>query len=332
MQKPEHPAEEPRCVPARAVATPRREVDWNVTIIAAGSFLLHFGAFSSLYSEWADPIVDDGLTIERLVEATRELPTAPEPAVEQAEAAPEGSKPAETAGAAVTSAPNRRSEGGTLPRGGSAPASADASAAGISAELDRMNAEMLATLNASGPATDRVLRDRVLPLADLDAVTNRAAAYKSGLSFESGRTLVPGESSRGLSDLGKPGGRDVSSSPGSARPTQGPRGSVGPIGTGDLPPSDVPNAARVIGGLQGMFRRCYQNGLDREDPGMSGAVRVTARIGPNGEVTSVSATPSGSVTSTVASCIASKVQGAQFDKPTNGQGAVLVVPVGLRNQ
>ncbi len=332
MQKPEHPAEEPRCVPARALATPRREVDWNVTIIAAGSFLLHFGALSSIYSDWTDPIVDDGLTIARLVEATRDLPTAPEPTVEQAEAAPEASKPAETAGATVTSTPNRRSEGGALPRGGPAPAPADAAAAGISAELDRMNAEMLATLDASGPATDRVLRDSVLPLADLEAVTNRAAAYKSGLSFDGRRPLVPGEGTHGLADLGRPGGRDVPSTSGSARPTQGPRGSVGPIGTGDLPPSEVPNAARVIGGLQGMFRRCYQNGLDREDPGMSGSVRVTARIGSNGEVTSVSAVPSGSITSTVASCIASKVQGAQFERPTNGQGAVLVVPVALRNQ
>jgi hypothetical protein len=81
-----------------------------------------------------------------------------------------------------------------------------------------------------------------------------------------------------------------------------------------------------------MFRRCYQNGLDREDPEMAGSVRVTARIGPNGEVVSTSTAIGGTVSGTVAACIASKVAGAQFSAPKNGQGAVLAIPVGLKKQ
>src|SRR5207302_2192264 len=34
-------------------------VDWTTTIIAAFSFLFHFGIVGALYSDWIDPIVDE---------------------------------------------------------------------------------------------------------------------------------------------------------------------------------------------------------------------------------------------------------------------------------
>ena len=48
----------------------------------------------------------------------------------------------------------------------------------------------------------------------------------------------------------------------------------------------------VVAGMAAGFRRCYNNGL-KEDPNMKGSVRVTARIGPNGEVLSASASGGG---------------------------------------
>ncbi|PIE05968.1 MAG: hypothetical protein CSA75_01955 [Sorangium cellulosum] len=64
---------------------------------------------------------------------------------------------------------------------------------------------------------------------------------------------------------------------------------------------------------------------------MSGGVRVSARIGPGGEVQSVSATPSGSISSAVANCVASRVRAAQFDPPEGG-AATVVIPVTLVQQ
>lgn len=73
------------------------------------------------------------------------------------------------------------------------------------------------------------------------------------------------------------------------------------------------------------FRRCYQKGL-QEDPKMKGTVRITAKVGPNGEVQS--ATPSGGkgLSGTVVSCVAGRVSAAQFDKPSSG-GATVIIPV-----
>src|SRR5580698_9451950 len=38
------------------------QIDWNLTIIAAFSFLLHFGFVGAMYSDWMDPVVNDDLS------------------------------------------------------------------------------------------------------------------------------------------------------------------------------------------------------------------------------------------------------------------------------
>ena len=42
------------------------DIDWTTTIIAAFSFLFHFGAVGSIYSDWMDPIVDGQLRTYRV--------------------------------------------------------------------------------------------------------------------------------------------------------------------------------------------------------------------------------------------------------------------------
>jgi hypothetical protein len=77
------------------------------------------------------------------------------------------------------------------------------------------------------------------------------------------------------------------------------------------------------------FRRCYNKGL-QEDPNMKGSVRITAKIGPNGEV--LSAVPSGSgLSGTVVGCVAARVSSAQFSPPEGG-GATVVIPVTFVSQ
>jgi hypothetical protein len=92
----------------------------------------------------------------------------------------------------------------------------------------------------------------------------------------------------------------------------------------------VPDAERVIFGLRGAFRQCYQRGLDQY-PDAEGSVRLTFAIGPNGESTSVGAAASGNLPGSVVSCIRSRASGAQFDAPEGGS-AVVVAPVILRKQ
>ena len=38
------------------------QIDWNLTIIAAFSFLLHFGLIGAMYSDWMDPVVNDDIS------------------------------------------------------------------------------------------------------------------------------------------------------------------------------------------------------------------------------------------------------------------------------
>jgi hypothetical protein len=73
------------------------------------------------------------------------------------------------------------------------------------------------------------------------------------------------------------------------------------------------------------FRRCYNQGL-AENPNMSGSVRITAKIGPNGEVLGASPSGGGGLSGTVISCVTSRVASAQFSPPEGG-GATLVIPV-----
>src|SRR5262252_10634229 len=37
------------------------QIDWNLTIIAAFSFLLHFGLIGAMYSDWMDPVVNEDI-------------------------------------------------------------------------------------------------------------------------------------------------------------------------------------------------------------------------------------------------------------------------------
>src|SRR3954453_18560575 len=39
------------------------DIDWTTTIIAAFSFLFHFGAVGSIYSDWMDPVIDDEVDV-----------------------------------------------------------------------------------------------------------------------------------------------------------------------------------------------------------------------------------------------------------------------------
>ena len=76
---PSVPSSRPRLPPA-LLGRSSADIDWRLTMIAAFSFLAHFGVVGSILPDWLDPLIDDGPTIEGLVDALRIVP-APAPSL-----------------------------------------------------------------------------------------------------------------------------------------------------------------------------------------------------------------------------------------------------------
>lgn len=309
------------------------DIDWTTTIIAAFSFLFHFGAVGSIYSDWMDPVVDDEVDVAQLLESVKQLPPPPpvetpkenaEVAVAATTAAAEAPKPAGGAGAGKGGGPGS-GKGGKL---------GDARAAAISNELSSLDVAMVGALNSKGGATNSVLDRGDVPTNLLDGAAAAGAGVGAGgiaglhLGGGSGGTLRPGTAGGGgLASIGDRGG-GAPATAGSVQKVKGPVGSVG-IGGAAVSGGSVGNASQVVAGMAAGFRRCYNKGL-QEDPNMKGSVRITAKIGPNGEV--LSANPSGSgLSSSVISCVAARVSSAQFAAPEGG-GATIVIPVTFVSQ
>jgi len=64
---------------------------------------------------------------------------------------------------------------------------------------------------------------------------------------------------------------------------------------------------------------------------MKGSVKITAKIGPNGEVLSASPGGANGLSGEVVSCVVARVQSAQFSPPEGG-GATVVIPVSFVSQ
>jgi len=140
----------------------------------------------------------------------------------------------------------------------------------------------------------------------------------------------PGEvGSQGLNQTGDTGKSDQSTDSGQAVQKKAPKGNVG-VGGAGVSGGTVANANSVVAGMAAGFRACYNKGL-AENPDMAGTVRITAQIGPNGAVTSASASGGGSLSGTVIGCVQSRVAGAQFSPPEGG-GATLQIPVTFQPQ
>lgn len=290
-------------------------VDWPTTLIAGLAFLLHFGAIGALYSDWVDPVVDDGVVIGAVVDALRAPPAPPLETVH--ESAPEPSAVVSTG----RETPRRRVERGT---------GRTSSEAGLGRELDQVLMGVLPALGSDAPATRDVLRASEVPTGALDAV----AAREDGVSgpdrlalAPAGRPLRLGETGGDLRSLGRTR-RERAGDTGRSADVRRPLAATSVPTPGVT--GRVDGAARVVAGLRAGFRHCYLRGLDLS-PDAEGRVRLTLRVGPNGEVQSVGAAPSGNLPGSMVSCVRARAAGAQFSPPEGGS-AVVDVPVIFRNQ
>jgi hypothetical protein len=305
------------------------DADWRTTIIAAFSFLFHFGALGTVYSDYADDVVDEGSRVLATVQTLRELPAPPPLEVPHAEAASGATdKPSDTAQKTVSARPG----GGTArpgPSGGGGGGKlSNERAAAIASALDGMDGAMVLAIGGKGHnAIDRVLEHGENPTGMLDGVAGDASGVRTagvaGLNMNASPGVVrPGERPRGLP--GDPGPVTNVNDSGKQAEVKKPVPST-TVAPPEMGGGTVPGAGATIGGLKGMLRACYKRTLD-EDPTARGTVRVTAKIAPNGDVASTQAANSG-LPAGMVTCVSRVVKGAQFNAPEGGVGAVLVIPM-----
>jgi hypothetical protein len=306
-------------------------LDWKTTCIAAFSFLFHFGAMGTAYADFADTTVDDdGARLTQTVGSLRSLPPLL-PTVEEHPDATTSTEPAKRAD--TTPQPGSHSSGKSH-AGGPAPAApggggraSDARAHYIADQLAReFGAMTFAIGGTNNNAIGHVLEQGDTPMGLLDGAARDAAGTRAGgvagINLGGGGTgpVRPGAVSRGLPgpvDTHRDGRADDT---GVVHPPPKPPGNAN-VSPPESLGGDIPDAGRAVAALRGRLKNCYKHALD-EDPNMRGSVRVTARIGPNGEVTSVQAANSG-LSSTMVSCVSGVVRSAQFGQTANG-GAVAI--------
>jgi hypothetical protein len=288
-------------------------IDWATTMIAAFSFLVHFSAIGSIYSEWLDPVVDYDVNISNLLDSVKNLP-APPP-VETPDEKPDTSAPDKSA-----EAPKQQAAG---PAAKAGPMSA-AKAAALSNQLEQMEMATLGALAGAGPATEGVLKTGEVPTGALDkAAASGAGVGVGGLSLGGGGGAIrPGAAGGGLGQIGATGAGPGGS--GATAAVQGPRGNAS-TGAANVSGGQVSNAARVVAGMRAGFRNCYNRGL-AQNPDVEGRISLSIRVGPGGEVQGVTAAPSGNLPDSIVSCVKARAQAAQFDPPQGGL-AVIQVPV-----
>jgi TonB family protein len=307
-------------------------LDWRTTCIAAFSFLFHFGAMGTAYADFTDSVVeDDGVRVATALGVLRSMPPVLPPLEEHGAApsdpkSPEGGPAHHGPSPGRTARPGPAHPGPAENRGG---ALSDARARAISQQLEAEGGLMLLAIGSrTGGSTQVVLDGPDLPGGMLDGAAASAMgthAGATGLNLAVGGGVVRPGAVGGLR-VGEAAhvGRDVHEA--DVGNTTGPRK---PVASAMVSPPEtmggrLPDGPQVVNGLRGMLRACYKHALD-EDPNMRGTVRVTAKIGPNGEVSSVQAANSG-LSSSMVACVSRVVRGAQFGPPEGG-AAVVNIPM-----
>lgn len=298
-----------------AVTRGASSIDWPTTFIAAVSFLLHFLAIGALYSDWLDPVVDEELNVAGLIDSVKALP--PPPPVEEQ---PNENATADNKG---DTKEEKKASGSTAKGAGKMSASAKAA---LSNSLEQMEMATLGALTSSGPAVSGVLRGGEVPTGALDQAAASGAGVGSGAGDlnlgNGGGAIRPGMAGGGLGAIGATG--KGAGGEGKAAEVKGPKGNAN-VGGAAVSGGAVSNAAAVVARMRAGFRACYQRGLS-ENPDAQGQIRLTIRVGPGGEVQSVNAVPSGSLSGGVVDCVKARASAARFDAPEGGAAAI-VVPV-----
>jgi hypothetical protein len=292
------------------------QIDWNLTIIAAFSFMLHFGLIGAMYSDWMDPIITDDANIQGLIDLAKSVPPPP---VEE--------KPAEETKTPDSKTPEQKAApaaGKAAPKGPAGPKTSDKQAAALAKAAEALEVGLLASFNGNSAVQGALNRSDIPPVDLSGAAASGAAVSSAGgdLHLGGGGGLVQPGRTGGLGGIAGATGTGVGTGAGTAEHIAGPKGDASFGSTTTSAP--IANAERVIAGLHAKFRLCYNQGL-AQDPGMSGQVTMVAKIAPNGEVSSADASGNQGLSDGVVKCISRALRNAQFDSTPSG--TTLQVPV-----
>jgi hypothetical protein len=309
------------------------QIDWGFTIIAAFSFLLHFGFAGAVNSDWFDPVVDDDLETAALIQAAKDRPAPPleekkeeaiDPNAKKDDKGKDDKKGAD--------APVKKAGGGAAGAGAKGTLSAKQGAA-LSNELDQLEMKALGSMGGTGPAQSSIMKPGSSAAdSSLDAVASKSGGVDtggSGLKTGSGGggPLMPGQGGgKGLAGVGDTKGSGTGTG-GTGEAKDQPKVPTGEASTGSAAgASNVKDADSVIARNRWRFKACYNKAL-ASDPSAGGTVRVTVRVGEGGEVISASQASSDAPAG-LASCIVSSFQSMKFSAPDGGS-ATFTVPVVL---
>src|SRR5215813_1469223 len=135
------------------------QIDWNLTIIAAFSFMLHFGLIGAMYSDWMDPIVNADLAIQGLVDLAKNVPPPPVEERPEVSEKPTEKAPEKAPEKAASAAPAKNT-------GGPKSNVSDAQAAKLAAQAEAIQMQMLAAFGG-GSAVQGALNRSDIPPVDL---------------------------------------------------------------------------------------------------------------------------------------------------------------------
>lgn len=287
------------------------QIDWNLTVIAAFSFLLHFGLVGAMYSDWMDPVVNDDLSAA-LVHIVQEPPTPPP--VETAEPSATNTT-SDTATAAPTNKPAPTSKSSTP----TAPAATVV--AGLLNQADQARIAILASL-AGGQNLSGAMKDDNGAPVDLNSLANNP----NGISNTTGGLNLPGGANGPIKPGTGPGGLGSltgDKGTGPAVDGAGTATKVVPVGNANFGGASasvpVSNAEAVIRSqLQPRARACYNAAL-AQDPTISGKLVLSIQVGASGEVSGVSAS---GMSGQIASCISAAARRLQFAAPGGGGSTI----------
>jgi hypothetical protein len=299
------------------------QIDWRLTVIAAFSFLLHFGGLGAMYSDWMDAVVSDG----PVVGIIQVPPPRNDIAVETtAGAASTSGTPSERTPSPEPMARARASDGNKSLKGS---AGRERNVDALMNALDQMGFGVIQSLNG-GPNIRGLTAsgDNGAPV-DLEALRNRREAIsdtRSGLNLPGVDRPLQLDRSGFTLPLHDTGGASTSA----GRMTRvAPVGDVkedAPSFSGSLPDAEAVIRSQIHPGA----KRCYQRGLD-SDPNQAGKLLLSIRVAPSGEVESANISTDAGLSAAVANCIAAVARRARFS-PTGPGGATIVVPFGFVRQ
>ena len=197
------------------------QIDWNLTIIAAFSFMLHFGLIGAMYSDWMDPIVSDDSNIQGLIDLAKSVPPPP---VEEKPA--EDTKPSDTKASRSKSPLPRSLTAKAAAKAG--PKTSDAQAAKLAQAAEALQVGILAAFNGNSAVAGALSRSDIPPVDLSGAAASGAAVSSAGgdLHLGGGGGLVQPGRSGGLGGIAGATGTGAGTSAGTGQASPGRRGTL----------------------------------------------------------------------------------------------------------